>query len=149
MVSVGSIVRVKSDAAEHERWAGCAVLEISCQSGIKSTAGDGHRWPWSSESSVLPGCGCGSVEAMVVNMRYASRRQLRLCKWLCSLVVRCHSNRISNLQCQLFRVGHAAHLWDAQVFLEVQKLTQQSLSPEFKTWRCFFLEAKLKLMAIF
>lgn len=51
------------------------VPQMSCQRGIGSTGGDICR-----ESPVLPGGGCGSLEATVANRVDAPQGQLRLCK---------------------------------------------------------------------
>lgn len=82
-------------------------MSLSCQRGTESTAGDIHRWPRCSKSPMLPGGSCRSLEAIAANNVYAPRRQLRLCKWLCSVVIWCHFNCISNVKCQLCRVGDA------------------------------------------
>lgn len=102
-------VSVKDGAAEQEwqwvelccacgrhfqsRWNYCRSL---CQRGIGSTAGDICR-----ERPVLPGGGCGSLEAIVANRIDAPQGQLKRCKWLCSVVIQCHFNCISNLKGQL------------------------------------------------
>lgn len=70
----------------------------SRQWGRGSTAGDICR-----ESPGLLGGGCGSLEAIVANTVDAPQGQLRLCKWLCSVVILCHFNCISNLKWQLCR----------------------------------------------
>lgn len=120
-------VSVKDGAAHHEwQW-----LELCCACGRHSRA-DGstadllseedrqHCWRYlQRKSPVLSGGGWGSLEAIVASRVDASQGQLRLCKWLCSVVIQCHFNCISNLKCQLCR-GKSA-----QIFLEVRKFTQQ------------------------
>lgn len=79
-----------------------------------------HCWRYlQRKSPVLPGGGWGSLEAIVAVRVDAPQRQLRLCKWLCSVVIQCHFNCISNLKCQLCREK------SAHIFLEVHKFTQQ------------------------
>lgn len=94
------------------RWNYCRSL---CQRGIGSTAGDICR-----ERPVLPGGGCGSLEAIVANRIDAPQGQLKRCKWLCLL-----SFSAILIALVTWRVSCAKEKWDARIFLEALKFTQQ------------------------